>query len=144
MDFLKAWFKRGPSACPSFTPGADLEDTLRRLGIPLDFGVSDAGTALVGGLAKANLFQAHQSLAAQRWDEALRTLSGTLDLLAKEDGVTFGGPLGVGFFLRGVAHERKGLTEAARSDYARALSYLPQHQGARAGQERLAQAAGKA
>src|SRR5262249_1315676 len=48
----------------------DMENTLRQLGIPLDFSVSDAETAFTGGLVKASIFHGYKSLTAGKLDEA--------------------------------------------------------------------------
>ena len=106
MGFLQSLFGRSSkSTWPTFSPGATLEDAMRELGIPLDFSVSDQGTALIGGLAKANIFQGYRSLAAKQWDEAIRTFTSVIEMLGTKSSAKFGQPQAVAYYLRGIAYD---------------------------------------
>ncbi len=116
---------------------AAMESTLRELGLPLDFSVTDPQTAFTGGFAKATIFHGYQALSAGELDEAISSFTSVIDFLATESDSRFAEALAVAHYLRGSVHEKKEMTEQALADYTNAFNLSPNHEAAREGYERL-------
>jgi tetratricopeptide (TPR) repeat protein len=102
----------------------EMTGTLEKLGIPLSFSVSNPETALTYGLVKGNIFAAHKYLAAGRLDEAIATLDQVNDAVPDRDSPDMSKALGVTFFLKGQALEKKGLSAEAAVAYRQALTII--------------------
>jgi len=108
MRFLRRLF--GESSKPQTLRSeadADMESTLRELGLPLDFSVTDPQTAFSGGFAKATIFHGYQALNAGDLEKAISSFASVIDLPATEGGSQFAQALAVAHCLRGSGHEKK-------------------------------------
>lgn len=127
---------RSQNAAAAGGQASDMQVTLARLGIPLDFSVTDPRTAMVGGIAKAGIYRGYKSLEANDPDAAIQSFSLVIDntVVKEASGLT---PLrAVAHHLRGTAYERKGMLDAALNDYRSALDLWPDHVEARASYDR--------
>jgi tetratricopeptide (TPR) repeat protein len=128
--------RRSRAAAPRLQrPGdTDLFQKMERLGIPVEGGRGDTHLA---GDAKTRLYQHVRALEAERWEEAVDGLSGTIELLAKQADARWGDVLGVAYRLRARAHEGAGRRTDALADYERALAFLPEDAESREGKARM-------
>lgn len=138
MSLWRSLFGRGARRAGEGKDGDDdMLTVLAALGIPLQRSASDGKTALTGGAAKAAIYQAHRQIRFGNADDALATVESVLD--TAEFGLhPSSAPIAAaGFYLRGQAHEAKGLTLPAQFDYETALKISPNHRPARDALARL-------
>jgi tetratricopeptide (TPR) repeat protein len=140
MRFLRQLFGKASEPEPLESESeAPIESTLRELGLPLDFSITDPQTAFIGGFAKATIFHGYQALKAGDLEKAISAFASVVDLLTTEGDPKFSEPLAVAHYLRGTAYEKKQMVKQALDDYTSALSFSPTHEAAREGYERLSE-----
>jgi ankyrin repeat protein len=103
-----------------------MEQTLDRLGIPLDWSIQDGASALLGGFAKASIYQGVQQLEAGALDDAITSFSAVIDGLALDGAASLPKALAVAHHLRAQAREKKGVAEGAAADRRRAAQIWPE------------------
>jgi hypothetical protein len=109
-------------------------ESLRRLGVPLDFGVSTPSSALFGGVIKAGLYNGVRKLEAGDVDGALESFDAVIHTAQRDP--SFGKVQAVVHEQRGIAHEMKGDPTKARADFQAALRLDPTRAAAAAGLQR--------
>jgi hypothetical protein len=104
---------------------SEMARTLQQLGIPLDVGTTDAQTALLGGIAKAGIFNGVGRLQKGEFDAAISAFDSVLGGLESADSERWKAVRAAAYFLKGEACRGKGSAGEARSHYEAALKQLP-------------------
>jgi hypothetical protein len=114
-----------------------VETTLRGLGVPLEFSIADLDAAVARSFAAVTVYFGHQQLEHGDLTAAIGAFDSVICYLQPRQRGPLIRMLAVAHYLRGLAHERRGMRMHALDGYAMALSLWPEHADARAALDRV-------